>query len=506
MCALIVAVSITAGLETRPTTVAASTAQTPSPTATTLRVGLRRGSSYDVTTMQIDTYVARVLAGEAARESPPAALEALAIAVRTFALANRGRHRADGFDVCDQTHCQVVRAATSTTERAAAATAGQVLLFDGVPASIYYSASCGGRSERPSAVWPGAADPRYLPSQHDEACEGQPEWEAELRAPDLQRALATAGFRGTLRGARVALRNESDRVATLALNGMTPGEISGQDLRMAVARVPGLPQVQSATFELRRAGDLYRFTGHGSGHGVGLCVFGSVHLAAAGAGAAAILERYFPGTTLSASARLTAAPPAASSAPMVVAAVRPSPPFSAPAPIRPEITAWLPRGDESERDAFLTLASSARDELANALGVPAPPRLTIRVHPTTAEYERATARAWFTSGALANGEIHLVPLGTLRDRGMLERTVRREVAQAMTSPALDGKPLWVKEGAALFYGDGPASGRADVRGPCPADAELAQPVSAGALADAWARARGCFARQIAAGRNWRDVR
>ena len=39
------------------------------------------------------------------------------------------RHRADGFDLCDQTHCQVMRAATPVTERAALATAGQVLLY-----------------------------------------------------------------------------------------------------------------------------------------------------------------------------------------------------------------------------------------------------------------------------------------------------------------------------------------------------------------------------------------
>ena len=94
----------------------------------------------------METYVARVLAGEALRDSQPAALEALAITIRTFALANRGRHRADGFDLCDQTHCQVLRAAVAATERAARATAGRLLLRDGAPASVYYSASCGGRT------------------------------------------------------------------------------------------------------------------------------------------------------------------------------------------------------------------------------------------------------------------------------------------------------------------------------------------------------------------------
>ena len=78
--------------------------------------------------MPIETYVARVLAGEALRDSQPAALEALAITIRTFALANRGRHHADGLDLCDQTHCQVLRTATAATDRAAQVTAGRLLL------------------------------------------------------------------------------------------------------------------------------------------------------------------------------------------------------------------------------------------------------------------------------------------------------------------------------------------------------------------------------------------
>ena len=100
-----------------------------------LRVGLARpGGGFTVVTMPLETYVARVLAGEAARDSRPAALEALAMTIRTFALANSGRHRGEGFDLCDQTHCQVVRTATPATERAAQTTAGRVLMNGGAPA------------------------------------------------------------------------------------------------------------------------------------------------------------------------------------------------------------------------------------------------------------------------------------------------------------------------------------------------------------------------------------
>src|SRR5207249_11533032 len=101
-----------------------------------LRVGIARaGGGYAVATIALETYVARVLAGEAARDSPPAALEALAITVRTFALANRRRHRADDFDLCSETHCQVVRTATAATEASAARTGGRILVAGGAPAS-----------------------------------------------------------------------------------------------------------------------------------------------------------------------------------------------------------------------------------------------------------------------------------------------------------------------------------------------------------------------------------
>src|SRR6185369_13297803 len=143
------------------------------------------------------------------------------------------------FDLCDQTHCQVMRVSTPVTERAALATAGQVLLYQGQLATVYYSASCGGRTEKPSNVWPGADDPPYLPSRADDGCGGWPEWSTELNMADLQRALRAAGFTGALRNIKISERNESGRASRIALEGMTPAEISGQDLRAAVGRTLG---------------------------------------------------------------------------------------------------------------------------------------------------------------------------------------------------------------------------------------------------------------------------
>jgi stage II sporulation protein D len=245
--------------------------------------------------MSMDDYVASVLAGEAARDSAAAALEALAITIRTYAVFNHGRHAADGFDLCDTTHCQVLRKPIAAAERAAAATSGEILTYRGSPAEIFYHASCGGRTEKPSAVWPKAVDVPYLPSHKDDACAGAPVWEDDLSAADLTRALRAGGFGGGLRNLHIASRTDSGRVKQLRLEGMTPNDISGQDLRMLVARTLGAQHIKSTAFDLSRRGNIFSFKGHGSGHGVGLCVIGSANLAARGESAEKILARYFPG-------------------------------------------------------------------------------------------------------------------------------------------------------------------------------------------------------------------
>ena len=500
------------------TIVSSSQAQDP---AREIRIGVARpGGGYTVQTFALEPYIARVLAGEAARDSRPAALEALAITIRTFAQANRGRHSADGFDLCDTTHCQVMRTPNAAHEHAASATAGQVLLRGGAPATVFYSASCGGQTEIPSAVWPGHEDPPYMPSQPDDACMGSPAWTAEIEGSDLARALRAAGFRGDrLRDFRILSRDVSGRVARLRVAGFSPEEISGQDLRSVVGRTLGWQFIKSAAFELERIGDTYAFEGRGSGHGVGLCVIGSVNLAVAGRTATEILNRYFPGLEIGLPTILPALAAASRGQAPVSAPVATFPPSASRTPSASALASGsvalvLPDDDEGEREAIAMVAEQARADIAAALGVAAPPRVTMRFHPTTASYERATGQPWFTSGAVIGGELHLLPLAVLRERGVLERTIRHELVHVIADPVLRDRPAWVREGAAIYFAGRrpipgepePASFRPQSRLGCPGDGELLRPVSAGALNNAFAGALGCFARQVEAGKPWRDVR
>jgi hypothetical protein len=173
----------------------------------------------------------------------------------------------------------------------------------------------------------------------------------------------------------------------------------------------------------------------------------------------------------------------------------------------------LPDDDEGERDTIVRQTLQARDDLARRLGVTAP-HVTLRFHPTTDDYERATGQAWFTSGAVVNHELHLLPLAVLRERGVLERTIRHELVHLMADAALGKRPVWVREGAAIYFAGQPMipgepqqrpAFKPQARASCPDDNELLHPVSVGALSNAYARARTCFAKQIQSGRTWRDV-
>jgi stage II sporulation protein D len=476
----------------------ASAAKLGPPAQETLRIGVTTpDGSIRVRPFELEDYVARVVAGEGQPGAREAAQQALAITARTFALANRNRHRRENFDLCDTTHCQVFRPSTEMTRRAAHATAGRVLVSQGQPASVFYSALCGGHSELASEVWPGAVD--YAESSHpDEACREEPGWSSEMSADDIERALRAAGHSGDrLRDVRVLHRNASGRVSRMRVEGFTPNELNGHDFRAAVARVVGWQRMKSTAFDVRRTGDRYRFTGRGFGHGVGLCVIGAGRRAAAGATAEAIVGFYFPALPVQ---------PYRAAAPPTVTASAEAPRAAVPARARTDVVIASPGTEETERASVAELIRAARDEIAAKAGVTLPVSIRVTVHPTIESFGRSSGQPWWVSGAAEGTAIDLLPLDVLRQRGQLERTIRHEVAHVLLDTALSGRPLWVREGAAFYFGAPASPSEAPGRVRCPADAEFLRPMSAGAHRNAFARAEACFRRAIWDGKAWQDVK
>ena len=441
---------------------------------TTLRVGVTQADGRSVVrAMAMDDYVAGVVAGEATPGAPAAALEALAVAVRTYATTNAGRHAKDGFDLCDLTHCQVLRRATAGTTAAAQRTSGELLTLRGAPAEVFYTASCGGHTARPSEVWRGAVNPAFLPSHADEACAKEAGWTSDLSARDLLRALRAGGFTGdTIRGLTVTSRTDSRRAAWLRVDGVTPSEVSGENLRTLVGRTLGWQHLRSTLFEVTRTSTGFRFTGRGAGHGVGLCVAGASARATGGATSADILRTYYPGLDVT----------------MKEAAA-------------PSVRVVLPAEDEASRRQVVRLVASSLDAVAARLHASIPPAIVVRFHPTVESYQRATGRAWFTAGSTRGTQVDLLPLSTLRTRGLLDVTLRHELAHVVTASSMERQPLWMREGAAVWAEQArpPDGGNAAVpRAPlsCPSDDAFGRAASAEALRGLYDRARECYEKLV----------
>jgi len=121
-----------------------------------------------VNALALDTYLRGVVPSESPSRWPLAALEAQAVASRSYAVSEL---RPNAFyDLVPTTADQVyggVMAERPRSDNAIYKTLGQVLTWNGEVARTYYSSSSGGRTEAVEDAWPGAAPVPYLRSVSD---------------------------------------------------------------------------------------------------------------------------------------------------------------------------------------------------------------------------------------------------------------------------------------------------------------------------------------------------
>jgi SpoIID/LytB domain protein len=453
----------------------------------TVAVGAVSGGG-EVSRIPLELYVARVLAGEGEPNAADAARQALAVAIRTYTMVQIGRHRREGFDLCDTVHCQVLRAANEGSRRAALSTAGRVLTIDGAPAEVYYSASCGGRTEGAAHVWPGATFPYMQVVRDDDVHAEDVPWTLEFTLAEVRETLVKAGFGGrALRDIEIDSHTPSGRVDRLRLPGLRPNAIAATAFRDAF----GTTRFRSTAFSLARDGNIVRFTGRGYGHGVGMCVIGAGRRARRGESVETILAQYYPNLTMGSLGDVTAR-----------AASPPTPPPPAERARVKRITAIVPRGSSVGTDQLEELAGRAYESLSRTLGTTAA-AVTVQLHETLDGFRLESRQPWWVSAAVTGTTIDLAPAALLSQRDGLETTLRAAMAELLMSGSLAGRPAWVRVGGARYFS-------APVRPPsgnvtCPADAELTLAVSAVSQREAESRAIKCFARALARIGDWRSV-
>ena len=255
-----------------------------------------------VNIVPVDDYLRSVVPEEMPVDWPAEAIKAQSVAARSFALASRGRHASEGYDLCTTTHCQLYTGTTaekSASNAAIKATRGEVLTYGGKPIEALFHTDSGGMTENSEAVW-GSHVP-YLRAAKDTPAKTMP-WTKTISRADLERKLAAKGHDiGKVRsialsplaiGRAAKDRTASGRVKTMTVKG-TKGTatLSGTTWRSLLG-------LKSTLFDAKLTKDAVTFTGYGSGHGLGISQWGAKRLAESGKSYADILHHYYTGTTL----------------------------------------------------------------------------------------------------------------------------------------------------------------------------------------------------------------
>jgi stage II sporulation protein D len=166
----------------------------------------------------LETYVRGVVSAEVPASWPMAALEAQAVASRTYALtAHAGGSR---FDVYPDTRSQTYlgkAAETPSTNAAVAATAGQIVTYAGQPAITYFYADSGGHTESVQYGFPGSAPQPWLVGVAD-PYDTRQSWTAHMSFAAAAKRLRGL-LDGSFRGIQVTRRGSSPRIVSAYVLG-----------------------------------------------------------------------------------------------------------------------------------------------------------------------------------------------------------------------------------------------------------------------------------------------
>jgi stage II sporulation protein D len=275
--------------------------------------------------LRMEEYLQGVVPAEMPASFSSAALQAQAVAARSYALYLTMRSADKAYDVAADTGFQVyggMDAGTAKTRAAVSSTMGRVLQFDGRVVLSYFHAHSGGMLEDDRQVW--TADMPYYRVQHDEISNRTRDmrWRFSLTGEEIAARLREYGFSiAGVTSVRIGQRTASGRIGTVVvetdgrsvqssgysssepplsespLSGASSGrivEMKGNAFRLML----GAERMRSTLCNLEWQGNSLVISGAGYGHGVGMSQWGAQGMGLGGASCEQILEHYYPDTRL----------------------------------------------------------------------------------------------------------------------------------------------------------------------------------------------------------------
>lgn len=232
-----------------------------------------------------------VVRAEAGKLGPSHYFRAQAVVARTYIYRNIDRHELDGYNLCDDIHCQVYPGVVtdSVIVNACRATAGKVLTDrDSILIEAAFHGNCGGETASSADVW--LAGYPYLVSVKDPWCSysGSSTWRKGIARTEWNSFLGSKGIKPGTEGVMYTNQPGEGRTASRSVQGRT---VTSEEIRLRFG-------LRSAFFTLAMAGDSIIVSGRGYGHGVGLCQDGAKHMAEKKHNYDTIIGFYYPGTLI----------------------------------------------------------------------------------------------------------------------------------------------------------------------------------------------------------------
>lgn len=263
-----------------------------------------------INSLNVEDYLKGVLPFELGNDFPMDALKAQAVAARTYCIANKGKYSTSGYDLTDDTSCQVYRGVVPYAENcneAVEETAGEVLTFDGSPINAYFSSSNGGYTERNDYVWNGEKLP-YLNETQDTFDTHEQNWTKTLSSDDLDSLLkskypdlkANKFLSVDISGIK---KYPSGRVSEISITYLDSSN-SQETFILTKDKTRSFFGLKSSLYNVTLSKDtstnkdIYSFIGSGYGHGIGMSQWGAYERANNGQDYKTILNFYYAGSQI----------------------------------------------------------------------------------------------------------------------------------------------------------------------------------------------------------------
>lgn len=237
----------------------------------------------------IDNYIAGVSEAESGLYSPIEYYKVQAILARTYALTHITKHQAEGFNLCDQVHCQAFHGKSHEAKivQAVNATRGKVVVDDDMNLIVAaFHSNSGGQTANSEDVW--GTSTSYLRSVPDTFSYKMPNarWNRKIAVSDWLDYLKLKH--------NYPIDDSSARfVATHFKQESRKVHLEFAHIKVPLKNVRTDFQLKSTFFSIEPVGDTLIFSGRGFGHGIGMCQEGAMRMTKNGYNYKDVLNYYF---------------------------------------------------------------------------------------------------------------------------------------------------------------------------------------------------------------------